>query len=118
MSAVSFVDDAREKSRWLVNRESRGPGDTRGAMERIGRRYGIPYSVLWSLRYRHPNDILVSAYFAIVQAHEAECDRQARLIQHERASTTAKTWAGRALLRAASALDGSRSEALSDGGER
>ena len=122
MSAVTFVDDARDKSRWLVNQESRGPGDTRGAMERVSRRYGIPFSVLWSLRYRNPNDILVSAYFAIIQAHEAECDRQARLIEHERACTTPRTRIGRALLRAAATLDGSRSEALTaapyDGGEQ
>ena len=114
MSAVTFVDDARDKARWLVNRESRGPGDTRNAMERVSRRYGIPFSILWSLRYRQPNDLLVSAYFAILQAHEAECVRQTRLIEHERAGTTPRTWAGRALLRAAAALDGSRSEALND----
>ena len=112
MSAVSFVDDARDRARWLVDHESRGSGDTRNAMERIARRYRIPFSQLWALRYREPKDILVTTYFAILAAHEAECERQARLLNEERQKTMPTSVAGRLLVRAAAALGGAQGEAL------
>jgi hypothetical protein len=116
MSAVTFVQDASTKTRWLVERESRGAGDTRNAMERIARRYGIPFQALWTLRYREPRDILVSVYSRICEAHEAECSRQARLLNEELQKAQPNTLVGRLVVRAAIALDRKESAALTGDG--
>lgn len=107
MSPTVFVDQASEWANHLVRRESRGPGDIEDAMRRIEARYGLPYSVLWSLRYRRPKDLMVSVYAHLQSVYVAEIDRQQRLLAHEREITEAKTWLGRALVRAADKLSGS-----------
>lgn len=108
MSSVGFVEDAAQKMRWLQHREMRGPGDLEGAMHRIECRYGIPYGVQWSLRYRKPRDMMVSIYAAIVTAHDAEHDRQMKLLEHERAITKATSGFAARLVRAADALVGEK----------
>lgn len=104
VSPSAFVDDAATKARWLVQREVRGPGDLDNAMRRVEARYGVSFSTLWSLRYRRPKDIFTSAYIAILNAYEAECERQRKLLEHEQAITKAKTGVSAHLARAASAL--------------
>lgn len=101
VSATNFVEEASEKASWLVRREVRGPGDLLPAMTRIESRYGIPYSVLWALRYRKPRDLLVSTYARIIAAYDAECERQRRLLDHEQAVKKATTVFGEAMDRAA-----------------
>jgi hypothetical protein len=98
MSNAAFVDESAEKVRWLVQRETRCPGDTRNAMERLARRHGIDFGTLWSLRYRRPKDLFVSIYFAIHAAYEAEVERQQQALERERAATHPRTKLGRALL--------------------
>lgn len=56
---MSDVAVASEIARRLVQAESRGPGDTENAMRRISSRWGVPFTFLWSLRYRPPADILM-----------------------------------------------------------
>ncbi len=77
------VAAASEMARNLVHRESRGPGDLENAMRRIEAKYGVPYSVLWSLRYRQPKDILMGVFHKLRSAYEAECQRQASILEHE-----------------------------------
>jgi hypothetical protein len=77
------VAAASEMARNLVQRESRGPGDLENAMRRIEAKYGVPYGVLWSLRYRQPKDILVGVFNRLRAAYQAECERQASILEHE-----------------------------------
>lgn len=74
---------AAEMARNLVQRESRGPGDLENAMRRIEAKYGVPYGILWSLRYRQPKDILVGVFNKLRSAYQAECERQASILEHE-----------------------------------
>lgn len=108
MSGVAFVDDAATKARDLVNRETRGPGDLDNAMRRIERKYGVPYSVLWALRYRKPKDLLISAYLRVVEAYEAQREEQMRRFEHERSITQAKGRVAEGLVSAADALAGAK----------
>jgi hypothetical protein len=43
--------------RELLRRETRGPGDTEGAMRRLEARYGLDYWTQWGIRYRPPTEI-------------------------------------------------------------
>ena len=79
------VAEAREWSSWLVQRELRGNGDLPNAMRRIERRYGIPFGVLHSLRYRPPKDILLSLYEKIRDAYLVDLERQKNALIHEAA---------------------------------
>ena len=115
MSNASFVDEAASKVAWMVARETRCPGDTKNAMHRLSRRYGIGFGTLWNLRYRKPKDLFTSIYFAVQTAYEAECDRQQRLLDAERASTQAKTKLGLALLGEVSPVARQRFGDLSNG---
>lgn len=108
--STAFVDEAADKAKWLVHREMRGPGDLENAMRRVETRYGIPFGALWALRYRKPKDIMTSVYVGIVAAHDAECDRQMKLLEHERTITKAKTGIAARLVRAADALLGQAAE--------
>ncbi len=100
------VTEARGWALELVRREARGTGDTANAMRRVGHRYGIDYAVLWSLRYRPPKNMVVSVYERLRAAYLAECDRQERLIRHERAITEAKTLFAAPAMRAGDVLAG------------
>lgn len=106
MSSAVFIDHAAELSRRMVARDARGPGDIDNAMRRLEARYGIPYSVLWALRFRKPKTLDVGVFARILGAHEAECDRQQRAIEHEREITRAKTAIGRLIVAASDALGG------------
>lgn len=92
----AFVQDAQEWARRLVQSESRGPGDIPNAMRRLETRYGVPYSLLYNLRYRPPRDLLVSHFARLQAAYLAECERQKRLFENERKITEAKTRLGKA----------------------
>jgi hypothetical protein len=102
----AFVAEAQKWAGRLVQSESRGPGDIDNAMRRLETRYGIPYSLLYNLRYRPPRDLLVSHFARLEAAYVAECERQQRLFAHEREITKAKTRFGALLVRAADALVG------------
>jgi hypothetical protein len=103
---TSAVSEARDWAKWLVQRETRGPGDLDNAMRRLEARYGIPFSTLWSLRYRPPKDIFVSTYQLLGAAYLVEHEKHQRLLKHETEITKAKSRLGSAVVRAASALAG------------
>ena len=102
---MNGITDARVWAAELVRRESRGCGDTENAMHRIEARYGIPWRMLWSLKYRPPADVLVGVYLTLRAAYVAECDRQERLLQHERKIAEAKVQAFSNLAGAGAAAD-------------
>jgi hypothetical protein len=101
---VEFVASAREWANTLVRRESRGPGDMENAMRRLEARYGIPWRVFWSFRYRPPTDVLTGTFFRLKAAYEQECERQMRLLNHELEITKAKAGTSAPAIRAAEAL--------------
>jgi hypothetical protein len=109
MSSIAFVDEAAELANKMVAREARGPGDLANAMGRLEVRYGISYWVLWALRYRKPKSIDTNVYVRILQAYEAECDRQRGLIDNDCAATKPKSRIAQALVRAGDVLAGKES---------
>lgn len=83
VSDAAYVDQAARWARFLTQVETRGPGDIENAWSRLERRYGVPSQTFWALRYRKPKQMLVSLYFGLKAAYEAECQRQLRRYQHE-----------------------------------
>lgn len=88
---LESVATAKNWADALVRRESRGTGDTENAMHRLETRYGIPWRVFWSLRYRPPKDMLVSVFCQLRAAYFSECERQQALLQHEITVARAKS---------------------------
>lgn len=80
---MTAIAQARGWANALVQRETRGNGDTENAMRRLESRYGIPWRTFWTLRYRPPTEIFQSTYERLWAAYQAECDRQMRLLKHE-----------------------------------
>lgn len=95
---ISGITDAKGWANALVLFEARGPGDTEGAMRRLEHRYGIPWRTFWSLRYRAPCDVMVGVYRQLQNAYTDECQRQERLLAHERRIAEAKVLAFEALV--------------------
>jgi hypothetical protein len=104
LEQIENIALAREMASRMVVREASGPGDIDNAMRRIEARYGVPYSLLWALRYRPPKDILLSPYRLLCAAYEAEVERQMRCLKNEIEITKAKCGADRPAVRAAEAL--------------
>lgn len=107
---VSLVEQAQDMAGQMVRRESRGNGDLENAMRRLEQRWGIPWRVFWSLKYRPPRDVMGEVYLKLKLAYEAECERQERLVRHERDITAAKGGFAAALVGAADALAGTKNE--------
>lgn len=66
---------------------------------------GVPWRTFWQLRYRPPSDVFVGVYLSLKAAYEAECERQERLLRHEREITKAKASAFEALAGARADMD-------------
>ncbi|MGV6875895.1 hypothetical protein ACUSIJ_24820 [Pseudochelatococcus sp. B33] len=81
------VDQASLWADEMVMRELRQPGDLDNALKRVGRRTGVGYRLLWSLRYRRPKDISASAFLKLWQAWEAFKENQMRALEHDIART-------------------------------
>ena len=74
---------ASEYVRRMVARESRGPGDTDGAMQRLEARYGIGFWQLSHLRGGRAKSIEVTLFARIKAAYLDYCERQVRALEHE-----------------------------------
>ena len=82
--AEAYVEDAQRWADFLIKSEFKGPGDTLdAAMARCERKYRVSRSVLWSLRYRRPKDMLVSVYMSLRSAYEAELSKLDRKLEAE-----------------------------------
>lgn len=106
MSASAYVEHAALMANEMVRRECRGPGDMDNAMRRLSRRYGIPHGTFWSLRYKKPRDMFVSAFAKLSEAYEAECQRQRKAIEHDIAVAKAKGGLAEALAIASARVAG------------
>ena len=102
---ASGVSEAKEWASHMVVREMRSPGDMENAMHRLETRYGIPWRTFWNLRYRPPADVLVGVWRQLKAAYELECERQERLLAHERHVAETKVLAAEALVRTGSFSD-------------
>lgn len=96
-NALSGLPQAQAWANALVMREMKTPGDLINSMHRLERRYGISWRIFFNLRYRPPSDVLVGVYRQLHAAYQHECERQERLLQHEKAVTEAKVLALEAL---------------------
>lgn len=77
------VEQARTWAEFLVQNETRCPGDIEGAMRRLETRYAVSWRTFWALRYRPPSEVFASVYMRLQEAYRAECERQKRRLQHE-----------------------------------
>lgn len=80
--STALLIQSRERAAYIVNRESRGPGDLDNAMRRLETKRGVPYTVLWAFRYRPPKDILVSIYLKIECAFNEVCEEERKRLEH------------------------------------
>lgn len=72
----------------LVAKMHRGPGDNvETAMYRAETKWGLPYSLLWALRYRPPKSMTVGPWTYLKSVYEHECARQEAKLRHELAIT-------------------------------
>lgn len=67
----------------MIERESRGWGDTSNAMERLHRRYGLPFWTLNHLRTRRAKTIDATLFHRIRAAYLDMCERQIAHLRHE-----------------------------------
>lgn len=79
------VSAAGDLAEGITQMRCRRPGDLVNAMRSVEAEYGVPYSVLWALRYRRDRvkDVAASVFFKLRSAYEAECTRQIRKLEHE-----------------------------------
>lgn len=96
---ASGISEAVSWSNALVSMNVRTPGDMEPAMRRLEARYGIPWRIFHNLRYRPPADVLVGVWRQLKAAYEMECERQERLLAHERHVAETKVLASEAVLR-------------------
>lgn len=80
---LSAGAEARRIVNELLHMESRGPGDMESAMRRLANRYGLPWRVFWTVKYRQPRDLLCGVMAKLREAHAAECQRQMERLKHE-----------------------------------
>lgn len=83
------IATARDIAKRLINAEASGPGDYENAMYRLQGKYGLSFSFLHSLKYRPPNDILLSQWMRLLDVYEMKCAQQERLFQEERKTARA-----------------------------
>lgn len=89
----------------MLRLESRGAGDSINAMRRLSVKHGIPYSLLFALKYKPPKDLYVSAFEKLENAYEKQLRGAVSALDHERKLTEAKTGIGARIVAAANALD-------------
>ena len=69
--------------RRMIETESRGWGDTEGAMRRLSARYGLPYWSLNNLRTGRAKTVEAGLFLRIKQTFADQCARQAARLLHE-----------------------------------
>lgn len=87
MSAVAASSYVRR----MVELESRGSGDTEGALRRLELRFGLPYWSLWHLRRGAAKTVEAGLYSRIRGAYLSYCEQKISALQHELAIEKAIT---------------------------
>ena len=100
------VEVAQEWVKFMIQHESKGAGDTINAMRRLSQRHKIPYSTMWSLKYKPPADLFVTIFEKLKDAYENEIARAEKSIEHERKLSEAKNRFGKAIYRVGDVLAG------------
>jgi hypothetical protein len=77
------VDAATDMVRKMVQRESRGWGDLDNAMERLERRYGLPFWTIWHLRKGKAKTVEASMLARIQGAYLDMCAKHASNLLNE-----------------------------------
>lgn len=85
MSATVASDYVRR----MIQSESRGPGDSENAMNRLEQRYGIGFWTLDRLRKNRAKTCDIGLFVRIKYAYLDLCTRQIGKLQHEIAMETA-----------------------------
>jgi len=67
----------------LLERETRGSGDTEGALRRLEAKFGLPYWALVHLRRGVAKTIDADLFMRIRGAYLTYCEDQIRTLQHE-----------------------------------
>lgn len=102
--STAHVEEAAGIAKWLTRREALGPGDMENAWHRLEVRYGLPWRLFWSLRYRPPSAIASHLFVQLQAAYQAERDRQMKMLRHEIAITEQIAGSASPAVRAAKAL--------------
>lgn len=89
MTSAVYVEQARKLARALEEREV-ARGMTRPvARARVEARFGLPASLLRSLRYRCPKSIGADVFDKLLMAVEHQAEEQIRTLEHEIATARA-----------------------------
>lgn len=81
--SAQLLAQSRAWANELTAMEITGPGDLEAAWRRLETRYAIPYSAMWSLRYRPDlKDVWASIYELLRLAVEQERGRRAAQSAH------------------------------------
>ena len=80
---MSSAEIAAGYVRRMVESETRGWGDTKEALRRLGVKYGLSYWTLNNLRIGRAKTVEASVYNRIKAAFADQCRRQAERLLHE-----------------------------------
>jgi len=80
---MSTADVATGYVRRMVENETRGWGDTDGAMARLEAKYGLPFWTLQNLRTGRAKTVEASLFNRIKAAFVDQCGRHAARLLHE-----------------------------------
>src|SRR3954471_20437825 len=85
LSTAQFIDRAAWLSRELTRMRCSGPGGVERAMRQLEATYGIPFSVVWRLRFRQQacKSICAAIYARLEHAYLSECERQQNKLARE-----------------------------------
>lgn len=80
---MNHAETASDLTRRMIGREMNGPNDLGSAMERIERRFGIPYWTQDHLRKGKAKTIETGMFNRIRAAYLAHCERSLKRLEHE-----------------------------------
>lgn len=82
-SGMNYAATASDLTRKMIAREMTGPNDTGPAMDRIERKFGIPFSTQEHLRRGKAKTVEAGMFARIRAAYLAHCERSIVALQHE-----------------------------------
>lgn len=80
---MSSAESAAVYVRRMVESETRGWGDTKAALRRLGVKFGLSFWTLDNLRTGRAKTVEASVYSKIKSAYAEQCRRQAERLLHE-----------------------------------
>lgn len=80
---MSTAEEAQGYVRRMIARESSGWGDMNSALDRLERKYGIPFWTMNNIRTGRAKTIEAGVFARIRSAYMDMCERQISRLQHE-----------------------------------